>query len=326
MIETKTIDDLLPLEMIEDCNNFTAQNRWSYGWYSNPRMGFAHWNLDFTGTITENGLDVTNLLPLPVFNIWNHISSTHLPKHRLIRCYTNSHTYGVEGYPHTDSKRPGDKTVIVYMNREWKKEWAGETVLFDGDEIHVAQLPKYNRGFIFPGYKLHVSRSVSRLCPVQRITLMFKVTDENMVDKTRDDIQKFLISLDTHKVTHSTNSLFTLCGHLLNTYDLLINAKCSPTICKAGALHSIFGTNIFKQQTLTLDDKQKVIDLIGEESFELIERFTKIDRPQFLEDSLKKGIDNDLIPLYAIECANLSEQDALKSWPELNKYWKSLND
>jgi hypothetical protein len=321
MIETKTIDDLLPLEMIEDCNNFTAQNRWSYGWYSNPKMGFAHWNLDFTGTITENGLDVTKLLPLPLFNAWNHISSIHLPKHRLIRCYTNSHTYGVEGYPHKDSKRSGDKTVILYMNKEWKKEWAGETVIFEGDDVYQAQLPKYNRGFIFPGSELHVSRSVSRLCPVQRITLMFKVTDENMVDKTRDNIQEFLSKLNTHTHVHF---LTTLCGHLLNTYDLLKNANCSDTICKAGAMHSIFGTNIFKHQTLTMDDKQKVIDLIGKESFDLVEKFTKISRPQFLEDSLKNGIDTDLEPLYAIEGANLIEQDALDSWPELKKYWKSL--
>jgi hypothetical protein len=322
MIETQTIEDFLPLEMIEDCNNFTTQNRWSYGWYSNPKMGFAHWNLDFTGAIPENGLDVTKLLQPPLFNAWNHISSMYLPKHRLIRCYTNSHTYGVEGYPHTDSKRPGDKTVIVYMNKEWKKEWAGETVIFEGDDVYQAQLPKYNRGFVFPGNKLHVSRSVSRLCPLQRITLMFKVTDEATIDKTRDNIQEFLISLDTHKVIHSTK---TLCGHLLNTYDILKRANCSDTICKAGALHSIFGTNIFKQQTLTMDDKQKVIDLVGQESFDLIEQFHKLDRPQALEDSLMT-VSGEYEPLYAIECANLIDQDSLKSWPKLQKYWNTLND
>lgn len=92
-----------------------------------------------------------------------------------MRCYANAHTFGIEGYPHTDSRKPGNVTTIFYINPQWKPEWAGETVFINdlGDIAH-AVLPRPGRAVVFDGTIVHSARAVTRLCPALRVTLMFK--------------------------------------------------------------------------------------------------------------------------------------------------------
>lgn len=92
-----------------------------------------------------------------------------------MRCYANAHTFGVEGYPHVDSRKPGNYTTIFYINPVWKPEWAGETIFMNdlGDIAH-AVLPKPGRMVLFDGRIIHAARAVTRICPAMRVTLMFK--------------------------------------------------------------------------------------------------------------------------------------------------------
>jgi Rps23 Pro-64 3,4-dihydroxylase Tpa1-like proline 4-hydroxylase len=93
----------------------------------------------------------------------------------LVRAYSNAHTYGVEGYIHRDSKFATDETCIIYVEKDWKAEWAGETVfLDDDDDVIKAVLPRYGRFTIFPGNIKHVGRGVSRVCPTIRRVLVLK--------------------------------------------------------------------------------------------------------------------------------------------------------
>ena len=93
----------------------------------------------------------------------------------LVRAYSNAHTYGVEGYIHRDSKFSTDETCIIYVEKDWKAEWAGETVFFNDDEDVVkAVLPRYGRMTIFPGNVKHAGRGVSRICPTIRRVLVLK--------------------------------------------------------------------------------------------------------------------------------------------------------
>ena len=113
----------------------------------------------------------------PIRDLWLKLKDDTLNGHSLVRCYANAHTFGVEGYPHTDSRLPGNYTTIVYINPIWKPEWAGETVFInDLGDITQAVLPKPGRMVVFDGRVMHAARGLSRVCPAMRATLMFKTT------------------------------------------------------------------------------------------------------------------------------------------------------
>jgi hypothetical protein len=319
--------------MLADVSAHIATVPWKYGWASNKSIEFTHWNHDFTAAPVYNTLDVADQLPKPIADAWAYIKTQYLGDQALLRCYTNSHTYGVEGYPHTDSKRAADHTLVVYMNAHWQRDWGGETVMYDEDTIVHAELPRYNKGLVFPGAVTHQARSVTRICPAQRITLMFKFCPRN-VDPVRDSIQQFVLALGAQKIKHSGRNLAV---HLLNTYDILRANGYDQVTCSGGAMHSIFGTNAFKTQTLQLSqpaDRAAVVAVVGEEATRLAELFHYIKRPQALETALAtKSLvvdttignpltltDSQLNRLCAIEAANLSDQKALKTYPYLRKF------
>jgi hypothetical protein len=243
----------------------------------------------------------------------------------LMRCYTNAHTYGVEGYPHTDSKRTADQTVVLYLNHYWRREWGGETVLYDGQDIAHAEIPYYNRALMFPGIAWHAAKGVSRICTDLRMTLMFKVAPKD-ADPLRDDLQKFLKAVGAREKAHSGRSLM---NHLLCTYDYLKLAGQSQTVCLAGGLHSIFGTNYYTDVTVKPEDREQVVNFAGEDAVKLIELFSTQNRPRVLEDyltgAIPADIDKDTMDaLCAIEGANLMDQSGLDTWPKLKEFWYNI--
>lgn len=171
-------------EALDTIQGFFESNvNWTYGWQSVVGDApFSHWNRDFLKTSRRNEDDCAPALQAdptlaPLAALWAQLERELLPGHALVRCYANAHTYGIEGYPHVDSKKPGHYTTIFYINPVWKPEWAGETVFFDaGHDIVRAILPKPGRMIIFDGNVLHAARGVSRTCPAMRVTLMFKST------------------------------------------------------------------------------------------------------------------------------------------------------
>lgn len=149
----RQIDDLLVGEQLNEIQLF-FQNQvlWKFGWQSDrDRTPFGHWNHDFLKTRRTNQADYEHVLRdgadlAPLNDLWLRLKSEHLPEHTLVRCYANAHTFGVEGYPHSDSRKPGNHTVVIYLNPTWRADWAGETVFFnDAGDIFQAVLPKPGR-------------------------------------------------------------------------------------------------------------------------------------------------------------------------------------
>jgi hypothetical protein len=332
-------DNFLPQEIIDKIYNTLDAGGWKYGWRSNPGMGYSHWNQKFADhELMENGLDISDrLLNETLQSAWQYIQENHFPNSILLRCYANAHTYGVEGYPHSDSNRIQDETIVVYLNKTWRKEWGGETSVFLKNDIEKSVLPLYNRAMIFPGAAQHVSRNVTRICPELRITVMFKIAPIGS-DPDRDRAQNFLMELGTDKVPHGNRNL---ARHSLCVYDLLKVANQDTATCLAGAFHSIFGTNSFKTTTLQQEEKTRLIEVIGEEAANLAELFGTIQRPLTLETALREkvlevtnSITNTNIPitekqlnsLLMIESANLYDQGLLdiKRFPRIRKRWDSI--
>lgn len=331
-----SVDNFFPNEMSERIYDYVKKLEWSYGWRSNFNMGYGHWNNDIARAGTFNGLDVESNIDGVIKEAWNYIKQNYLPDHILIRCYSNSHTYGVEGYPHTDSRREHDTTIVVYMNRNWRREWGGETMLYKNNRIEHAELPSFNRALIFKGNQYHCARGVTRICPEQRITLMFKAAKKD-ADVSRDNLQILLDRFMADNIKHKNGSLM---NHLLTTYDILKQAGAEQHICLAGGTHSVFGTNAFRQICIPEGCRNEVEECIGSEAMKLVELFEKIDRPKTLVENMEKeniqlrlndggliGVDTKTFKdLLILECANLEEQSYLSKHKKLKEFWENFKN
>lgn len=327
-------DSFFPADLADRLQRHIGSLKWSYGWRSNFSMGYAHWNCDIANAGTSNGLDVEGNIDGVVKEAWDFIKANYLPDHVLIRCYANTHTYGVEGYPHTDSRRDQDTTVVVYMNKTWKREWGGETLIYNGDRIEHAELPAFNRALMFNGNRLHCARGVTRICPEQRLTLMFKAAKVN-ADVDRDNLQRLLVKYNAQHIDHKNGSLM---HHLLMTYDILKQAGAAQHVCLAGGAHSVFGTNAFHAVCIPEDRRDELEACIGSDAMKLVDLFRTIDRPGTLTENIGKDkvvlrltaggitvVDKSLFDdLVMLECANLDEQSALSKHKLLNQVWKDL--
>ena len=81
------------------------------------------------------------------------------------------------------------------------------------------------------------------------------------MDKQCRKMTDFLAGLGTGKVSHSEG---TYLGHLIGVHRDLENWGCDQDVCRAGMLHSIYGTEPFHWFKLALDRRGEVRDLIGE--------------------------------------------------------------
>jgi Rps23 Pro-64 3,4-dihydroxylase Tpa1-like proline 4-hydroxylase len=94
--------------------------------------------------------------------------------------YINSLQYGDTSFSHKDANHINvegkNKTItsILYLNKEWKDEWQGETLFYD-DEIAYAVLPKFGRLVVFDGEIKHSARPPSRICFEKRINHIVKI-------------------------------------------------------------------------------------------------------------------------------------------------------
>lgn len=301
---------------------------WSYGWPSNKDMPYGHWNADFTRTSKNNPTDVSSMLPPELLVIWHKINTEFFNEQaKLIRCYANRHTFGTEGYIHTDTQRKEDQTCIVYMDEEWKADWGGETVFYNKEvtEIVKAVIPKFGQVVVFAGDIPHCAKPISRICSKVRTTLMFKVTiDPKAVYQSEELLTEFLTDLGAHKIPHKRG---TLADHLIRTYHLLKEVGAGDILALAGGLHSVYGTNVFKYNLLN-QGNTIISTQFGSEVERLVKLFSEQDRPNTLETPNGSLNDLDLFLLRCIECANLHDQNELTAvkYPNLFMFAKQFSN
>lgn len=320
MINVK--DNLVDTRELDAAMYFIDKANWTYGWPSNKDMPYGHWNVDFTKSTKNNPTDVSTKIP-PVLNpIWKRINEEFFNgQAKLTRCYANRHTFGTEGYIHTDTERDEDQTCVVYMDRDWDPNWGGETSFYSKDlqEIVKSVIPAYGRTAVFKGNIPHCAKPVARVCPKVRTTLMFKVTiNPKAVYSAEELLASFLDNIGANKKPHKHGSL---ADHLMRTFHLLKSSGAGDILALAGGLHSVYGTNAFKKPCLSKDDIQ-IRTTFGPEVDRLVRLYSVVDRPNCLENPDGSLDDLDLFLLRSIECANLHDQDELdpERYPNLYEF------
>ena len=87
-----------------------------------------------------------------------------------------------------------------------------------------------------------------------------------------------LIDLNTDSLSHSQG---TLIDHLQQTYELLKQWNNPNYVCLAGLFHSIYGTQIYKKQSLELKQRNIIKEAIGIEAEYLVYLFCIMHRGYF---------------------------------------------
>ena len=89
-----------------------------------------------------------------------------------------------------------------------------------------------------------------------------------------------LLRLNADENPHSGGALL---DHLRGTHDLLEAWGCEQRVCLGGLFHSIYGTQSYKTESASLEDRQQIRDVIGEPAERLAFLFCVSHRWQFFE-------------------------------------------
>ena len=127
----------------------------------------------------------------------------------------------------------------------------------------------------------------------------------------------FLKSIGSDKVLH--HHFFkekTLLDHLIGTHDILQGWGKEQIVLDAGLFHSVYGTAKFMPNKGLVDNRQVIIDLIGDQAEEIVYWFCILVSPRIPE--MEKFKDPLKSYLLAVERANALEQkdfqDRLKEY------------
>jgi hypothetical protein len=132
--------------------------------------------------------------------------------------------------------------------------------------------------------------------------------------------ENFLIEIRADKINHHGR---TLLEHLKGTQQLLLEWGNNQTIALAGLMHSIYGTQEFKEKAISFKKRPQVTSLLGKKSEELVYLFGVADRREFYKQNNEEPfhvcsseLNNEQViiskeqytSLIEIEVANIVEQ------------------
>jgi SM-20-related protein len=111
--------------------------------------------------------------------------SKYIPeeKFKIYASYVNMGLRGDKHQSHSDYYwANGAKTLLYYANKEWNKNWGGETVFFDdkGEEIEYVTPFIPGRLILFDSDIPHLAKEQSSLGPSYRFTLAVKYVSNDL--------------------------------------------------------------------------------------------------------------------------------------------------
>lgn len=155
---------------------------------------------------------------------------------------------------------------------------------------------------------------------------------EQPIRRLRALLERFLMDEGGFGTLPDKRTGASLGAHLLGTFDLLAERRCAGSVCAAGALHSIYGTAIYRHALVepTPERRAAVARAFGPRGEHLAYAFHGCKRPGDLERgslSDRTGIvawsQRDLDELRLVEAANIVEQGgSLAAFPAIAAAWQ----
>jgi|TARA_B110000285_G_C14780253_1_gene448161 hypothetical protein len=124
----------------------------------------------------------------------------------------------------------------------------------------------------------------------------------------------YLKDIGCDKQQHSGNR--NLLHHLVGVSVLLSERGCSDDLCKAGLFHSIYGTIIFKPKMVSLEDRDKIKDLIGVWAETLVYEFSMLPKDRI--GAIKKLDVGDPLRIDLLDLVH-ANSDEQRIWKEKNQ-------
>lgn len=177
----QVFDDKVPAPLYGALIEAVGRIGWRFGWNTPSNPNSRYWHHEVAYGNKNNTLDLSARVrehPLDVFAQYMDWMREHLVPQdtRVLRCYLNAHTYGTDGWPHTDTDRGEEVTTVLYLVPPWQPAFCGETVVFNAQgDIDAAVLPRPNRLLSFPSDRLHSPRPLSKVFEGLRVVLVVKL-------------------------------------------------------------------------------------------------------------------------------------------------------
>jgi hypothetical protein len=124
----------------------------------------------------------------------------------------------------------------------------------------------------------------------------------------------YLKDIGCDKQQHSGNR--NLLHHLVAVSIMLSERGCSDDLCKAGLFHSIYGTAIFKPKMVSLEDRDKIKDLIGVWAETLVYEFSMLPKDRI--GAIKKLDVGDPLRIDLLDLVH-ANSDEQRIWKEKNQ-------
>lgn len=159
-----------------------------------------HWGI-YIGGGDDSGIDLASDEKFRAENetlmdIWNIVKAHPMLENAGIhKTYVSAATYGCGDSIHVDSSPLATKysprvlgpTIVIYLNEEWHRDWAGETVIIDVDgSIVQSVIPSFGRTLIFPPYASHGPRPIAKSCDELRQVLVIKTQNNALVEQYKN--------------------------------------------------------------------------------------------------------------------------------------------
>ncbi|MYB56985.1 MAG: hypothetical protein F4X51_11385 [Gemmatimonadetes bacterium] len=123
---------------------------------------------------------------------------------------------------------------------------------------------------------------------------------------------ELLLDLNTDENPHSGGDLL---DHLRGTHDFLQAWGNDQAVCLGGLFHSIYGTQSYKTESASLEDRQRIREVIGERAERLAFLFSVSIRSGFFEGIGKEGttvwnrVHEEHIPITQADLRDLIEME-----------------
>lgn len=281
-------DDVLPVHLYAAIKSASDNIGWKFGWRTMSNPTSCYWHHEVGHADKANCDDISAMVtrhPEKAFSDYQDWLRAQIlpPESKILRFYLNAHTYGTDGAPHYDAHRDNEVTLILYLNDEWRLDWAGETVVFkERGDIEKAVLPRKNRIFSFPSNRLHAPRPLAKACEGLRVVLVVKVAlaprSQTIAYRRGLDTMahhlEYLKQIGSDAIPHSGRSLL---AHLYGTHQWLRSRGADDELCAAGLFHSVYGTSIMR--CTVAHDRQELRARIGERAERLTWLFSTLKRP-----------------------------------------------